>query len=388
MDIELEEDIDNAFVGSSVQSLRYQDFIDISMDTRNTPVLWGPPGIGKTALINAVIKKRRMLLRTLIGSTMDPTDVAGLPVLKHLPDGTIITEFTMPDWFYEVSEYARKFPEYGACVFIDEITTASPPVQAALLTFIQDRRIGKFYLPDNVLIIAAGNPASQAADGWQLAPPTANRFAHIDFIPSKVDWFAGMRVAWNSKTVSDFELNHRSFIVAFLTNNTSLINKMPDDPEAAGLAWPSMRQWDNAARMLGRAKDKIMGEMVVKSCVGTEASDEYFKWLSQLQIPSYEDVISDPTSVAWASLRADELYMVLSIVIDNVNMGNLDDTFTVFRAAQVSRKPDVVSSLIIPFKKQAFVVYRQAGESTKKLPLAFAQLANEILTPLRRGRGA
>ncbi len=374
---------DGVFVGDSPETQKYLDYIEIAFDCQKVPCLWGPPGVGKTQLINAIAKKRKMLLRTLTASTMDPSDVAGLPVLSKQADGTIITEFTKPYWFYEVEQYANEY-EQGAIIFIDEITTASPPVQAALLTFVQDRRIGKFFLPDNVLLIAAGNPPSIAPDGWQLSPPTANRYAHLNYEPSITDWFKGMRVGWN-KPISEMERSMRGFVVGFLTENKSLINKMPEDPEKAGLAWPSMRSWDTAATMLGRAANLEMATTVVISAVGDEAGKEYIEWLKKLNLPAYEDVMSNPAGVPWKSLRADELYMVLSIVIDNASVDNKDESIAVFKAAKAAKKDDVVSTLIVALHKAIVSSYEKSNIPTPAdLRLVMSRLALLILGDLHK----
>jgi len=342
------------FIGKSKKTQRYISIIEIALDTKNTPFLRASPGVGKTALINAIARRRRMHLHTLLGSTMDPTDVGGLPATKTLPDGEVVTVFTQLEWFKEVVDFAKANPQ-GAIIFIDEITTTTPPVQAALLTFIQDRRIGKYKLPDNVLIIAAGNPPEEAADGWQLAPPTANRLIHIDYQPSIPDWFAGMRVAWNNPEVTQRELNQRSFIVGFLTANKKYINDMPSDPDEASQAWPSMRSWDNAAQMLGRVEggDMILARQIATAAVGKKVGDEYIDWIEALlknPVPDYADIINDPYSIGWNMFGADALYLIMSLVVDYVEDENFEATMKVFEAALQSRKPDVIASLIVPLK--------------------------------------
>jgi hypothetical protein len=375
---QIAEEEDVPFVGTSAKTQMYQDFIDIAFDTRIVPLILGAPGVGKTALINAVTRKRGMFIRTLLGSTMDPTDVAGLPTITTLPTGTKITEFTKPDWFQEVEDYALANPQ-GSCIFIDEITTTTPPVQAALLTFIQDRRIGKYFLPHNVLIIAAGNPPSQAADGWQLAPPMANRFSHLNYEPSISDWFAGMKVAWNSTTLTQREKRHRAFIVSFLSIHRDLINKIPDDPEEASKAWPSMRQWDNVARMLGRTKKQSLLPIIVKSCVGEEAASEYTKWLTTLKmLPKYEDVMANP-NFEWKAVRADLLYLLMSNVVDGVTTDNYDQTMVVFNKALESKKNDVLRPLIVPLTRAVFKEFNEAGLPIDRQRLEIAQLAQLIV---------
>jgi len=350
------------FVGSSKETKRYLNAIEIALETRDVPYFIGEPGVGKTALIGAVARRTNRLLRTLTVSTMDPADVAGLPVVSHKPDGTVVTEFTKPYWFYELEQYALDNPA-GAILFIDELTTAVPPVQAALLTFIQDRRIGKFFLPDNVLIVAAGNPVEQSPDGWLLAPPTANRLTHIKFIPSIPDWFEGMKVAWNVP-VSEAEKRMRGYIVGFLTANRGLVNACPTDPVEASGAWPSMRQWDKLSRQLARVNGDIpLATMLAVGSVGEEAGTAFIKWMKQLSLPDYNQVLNHPTAVNWADLRSDELYMVLSIVVDNIDVGNWEQSLKVFEAAKAAHKDDVVHSIILGLRKRIEKAFTDVGEN-------------------------
>lgn len=377
-----EMNINGPFVGKSEVTKRLVTLIEIGFDTKNVPVIWGPPGVGKTAIIHSIVERRKMLMRVIIGSTMDPTDVAGLPVLRTLQDGSSVTAFALPEWFVEVRDYALNHPE-GAVVFIEEITTATPPVQAALLTFIQDRRIGKTYLPDNVLIVVAGNPPSQAADGNLLAPPTANRLVHYDYVPSNADWFEGMNAAWN-KTVSAHEKLMRSYVVGFLTERTDIINACPDDPEEAGQAWPSMRSWDNAARMLGQTQDAKMADILVKAAVGDKAGKDFMSWMSKLTLPRYEAVMAKPQDINWASLRGDVLHMTLATVVQNVTTDNFDASVKVFEAAKSAKKDDIVAGLILSFKRKIAEEYEKEGKDVKKLAPIFARLAVAIIGQLHK----
>lgn len=382
--------LNQPFVGKSKETQRLVRLIEIGFDTKNVPVIWGPPGVGKTAIIHSIVEKRKMLMRVIIGSTMDPTDVAGLPILRTLPNGESVTSYALPEWFVEVRDYAMENPE-GAVVFIEEITTAPPPVQAALLTFIQDRRIGKTTLPDNVLILVAGNPPSQAADGNLLAPPTANRMVHYDYEPSIKDWYEGMTVAWN-KSVGEREKQMRSYIVGFLTEHTDVINRCPEDPEEAGQAWPSMRSWDNAARMLGqvganggdKAENERLAHLIVNAAVGREVGDDFMSWMKKLSLPRYEAVMANPETVNWASLRGDVLHMTLSTVVQNVTIENFDDSMVVFETAKKAKKDDIVAGLILSFKRKIAEQYAAEGLDTKPLATKFARLGVKIIGEMHK----
>ena len=126
-------------------------------------LVWGAPGVGKTAHIRAVASKQGWQLIEIIASLHDPTDFNGLPVLHN---GGV--RFAPPDWVYQFEEQGQ------GILFLDELTTAPPTVQAALLRLVLERKVGAHSLPAGVRIVAAANPPDIAASGWELSPPLAN----------------------------------------------------------------------------------------------------------------------------------------------------------------------------------------------------------------------
>ena len=84
-------------------------------------VLWGPPGCGKTAVVEALSGVNGWACETVIASVREPSDFAGLPVVGG--DGSV--RLAPPAWA------ERIIGADGGVVFFDEITTAPPSVQAA-----------------------------------------------------------------------------------------------------------------------------------------------------------------------------------------------------------------------------------------------------------------
>jgi MoxR-like ATPase len=134
------------------------------------PVLvWGMPGTGKSTFIES-LQRDGFPVYTMIASLHDPTDFNGLPVLH---DGRM--RFAPPDWVYLFEEHGQ------GILFLDELTTAPPTVQTALLRLVLERKVGAHSLPAGVRIVAAANPPDIAASGWELSPPLANRFVHLNW---------------------------------------------------------------------------------------------------------------------------------------------------------------------------------------------------------------
>ena len=118
-----------------------------AMKRKRPVMIWGAPGIGKSDLVATLA---RMLGRQLIDIRLplwEPTDIKGMPYYNAT---TGKMEWSIP------AEFPTD-PESTAIIFLDEINGAAPSVQAAAYQLILNRRIGQYVLPENVVIVAAGN---------------------------------------------------------------------------------------------------------------------------------------------------------------------------------------------------------------------------------------
>jgi DNA-binding NtrC family response regulator len=139
-------------------------------------ILWGPPGQGKTSVIKQIAADQKRHLEVILASIREPQDFAGLPMLSNG-----VASLMPPDWAKRLAEVDN------GILFTDEVNTAPPSVQAALLRVCLDKVAGDCHLGDDTSVIAAANPPEQAADGWDLAPPLANRFCHLNWdLPAEV----------------------------------------------------------------------------------------------------------------------------------------------------------------------------------------------------------
>ena len=146
--------------------------------------IWGPPGIGKSDIIQQI--KDEMEKCHLIDirlSLWEPTDIKGMPyyaandnIMKWAPPAEL------PD-----AKMAKKYKTI--ILFLDEMNSAAPAVQAAAYQLILNRRVGTYTLPDNVLIVAAGNREADKGVTYRMPAPLANRFVHLEMKVDFDDWF-------------------------------------------------------------------------------------------------------------------------------------------------------------------------------------------------------
>ena len=141
--------------------------------------LWGPPGIGKSELVEGITNDLGGLMIDLRLGQMEPTDIRGIPFYnKELGKMDWAPPIELPD-----EESAAAYPI--VVLFLDELNSAAPSVQSAAYQLILNRRIGKYRLPDNVVMVAAGNRESDKGVTYRMPTPLANRFIHQEM---KVDF--------------------------------------------------------------------------------------------------------------------------------------------------------------------------------------------------------
>jgi AAA domain (dynein-related subfamily) len=293
--------------------------LGVAIAARVPVLLWGAPGTGKTSVVRAMAAAADWPCETVIASIREPADFAGLPIVNRAADGDHKrVDFAPPRWAVSLAEAGH------GVAFFDEISTAPPAVQAALLRVVLERTVGDLVLPDDVSVVAAANPPEQAADGWDLSPPLANRFCHLEWPVDARTVAGGFSSGWATpeppRLEPAWELRipvMRSWIAGFITVRPMLAIAVPDDAAGGGRAWPSPRTWDMAARLQAAAESAGTGELatslLIRGCVGAGAGVEFVTWLAEADLPDPEAVLARPESFMLPA-RGDRAYAALSSV--------------------------------------------------------------------------
>ena len=166
----------------TITSVQTRKALLAAIKAKRPVFLWGPPGIGKSEVVAEVAEELNGFVIDLRMAQMEPTDIRGIPFFNK--------DINKMDWASPVDlpdeEFASKYPLI--LLFLDEMNSAPPAVQAAGYQLILNRRIGKYVLPDNVAIVAAGNRDSDKGVTYRMPMPLANRFLHLEMRADFASW--------------------------------------------------------------------------------------------------------------------------------------------------------------------------------------------------------
>jgi len=211
--------------------------------------LWGPPGIGKSDIIHQIGVQLDALVIDIRLSLWEPTDIKGIPYYAANDNKMMwAAPAELP-----TAEMAKKHK--NIILFLDEMNSAAPAVQAAAYQLILNRKVGQYELPDNVLIVAAGNRESDKGVTYRMPAPLANRFVHLELAVDFDDWFEW---AVNNEIHTD--------VVGYLTFAKKDLYDF--DPKSPSRSFATPRSWSFVSELLEDDDDENTTTDLVSGAVG------------------------------------------------------------------------------------------------------------------------
>lgn len=237
--------------------------------------LWGPPGIGKSDIIKQLGSELEAHVIDVRLSLWEPTDIKGIPYFDS-NDGTM--RWAPPA---ELPSPQLASQHKQIILFLDEMNSAAPSVQAAAYQLILNRRVGTYELPNNVSIVAAGNRETDKGVTFRMPAPLANRFVHLE-----------MQVDWDDYFEWAVENNIHKDVVGFLSFSKKDLYDF--DPKSSSRAFATPRSWSFVSELLidddldeGTLTDLVSGAIGEGLAVKFMAHRKVAK-----QMPKPEDILS------------------------------------------------------------------------------------------------
>jgi len=265
---------------------------------RRPVFIWGPPGVGKSDVMRQVTEDMKIELRDVRMSLLDPIDLKGFP----MPN----TAKKQMQWLP-----ADFLPTKGKGVlFLDEMNSAPPSVQAAGYQLILNHKIGDYELPPGWTVMAAGNRAGDRSMTHAQPAALANRFVHLDYEVNVDDW--------NNWAM---ENNIHTDLRAFIRFRPNLLHKF--EPETNPRAFPSPRSW---AFVNDIYKDQISQDIefeLIKGTIGEGAASEFIPFVRLIKdLPTVDQVLLDPDGTKMPTSPAAQ-YALVTALDSKATVGNI-----------------------------------------------------------------
>ena len=240
-------------------------------------MLWGPPGIGKSqgvrqlgAAIETGTNKQVHItdVRLLL---FNPIDLRGIP--------TANADKTLAIWLKPQIFQMDPGDDIVNILFLDEISAAPQSVQAAAYQITLDRVVGEHKLPENCIVIAAGNRTTDKSVAFKMPKALANRLLHIEVEGSFASWKQWAIQSGIHPKVTGFLSFRQAHLMCF-------------DAASNDLAFATPRSWEMVSNILNYVDDDIDKMFpLIAGLIGTGMAVEFRTWAKVCNdLPSIPDI--------------------------------------------------------------------------------------------------
>ena len=243
------------------------DVISSLFEQKVPTFLWGAPGIGKSSIVKQIADSKKIGFIDLRLALMDPTDLKGIP-------------------FYDKDSHSALWaspaflPREGeGILFLDELNSAPPSVQASAYQLILDRKVGEYELPDGWAIVSAGNREGDRGVTYRMPSPLANRFVHFEMEVDVDDWRF-----WAYESEIDEK------IIAYISYKNEHLFTFDAKNDSKSFATP--RSWEYVDKIL---KSNISEELLLETISGTISKEVAVGFLSFIKVmkrlPNIDEIL-------------------------------------------------------------------------------------------------
>lgn len=290
-----------------------------AIKARLVGMMHGSPAIGKSSIVHAIAEEFNLKVIDLRLSQCDPTDLLGFPRIVdgkagYAPMETFPVEGDSLPFHIDADGKPTEVLYAGWLLFLDELPTAPPAVQAAAYKLILDRMVGQNRLHKKVAIVGAGNLESDNALVQPMSTALQSRMLHISLQLDHNEWLEWARTN---------KLNFRI---------TSYINYKPEalytfDPNHTDHTYASPRTWEFADRVMkvnSDLSDPLMLPLL-GGCISEGVAAEFIQFCKiENELPSLKEIVAMPDSCRMPK-EPSTLFLMSGMLGNGTTKDNLDE---------------------------------------------------------------
>ena len=240
---------------------------------RQRPILLiGPPGIGKTAIMEQIADKCQVGLVAYTITHHTRQSAVGLPkIVTRIYNGVPVdvTEYTMSEIIASVYDCMEKTGKKEGILFVDEINCVSETLAPAMLQFLQNKTFGTHKVPEGWIIVAAGNPPAYNKSVREFDIVTLDRVRKIEILPDTETWLEYAR-----------ENQIHGAVISYLSMKKD--NFYAAENTVDGKVFVTARGWEDLSELLKsyeemeiEAGEELIGEFLQKEEIVRDFSAYY-----------------------------------------------------------------------------------------------------------------
>jgi hypothetical protein len=240
------------------------------------PIFKGSPGIGKSAALIQFAKDHNLKMIDVRLSQLAPEDLNGLPM--RVGNKAIFAPYDL--FPLEGDEIPEGYA--GWLVFLDEITSATKPVQAASYKLLHDKMIGNTLLHENVVMVAAGNKMTDKAVVNQMSTAAQSRLTHFE-----------VEVNHGDAINLFYKIGVDKRIISYLSYMPSkLMDFRPDHQEHT---FPCPRTWVNLSKLIKDEDITPSAGPRIGGTIGEGTAIDFMTFSKEFdRLPKIDKIMSDP----------------------------------------------------------------------------------------------
>jgi hypothetical protein len=237
-------------------------------------MLWGATGVGKSESVRQLADELDAELRDVRLCQKQPTDIAGLPALDHEVKRTV---------FYPPAFLAPRADGKAVVLFFDEISLAPDDTKGAVLGILEERRQGDIQIPDNWIIVAAGNRPEDLGCARSLGAAANRRLLHIVIEPQL------------EATLAHFiKIKVAPEVLAFLKVFPQHLSGEESARQQKHELYPRPASWKKVSDVYDelRRADKNMRHLAVAGIIGDSVATEFMMLAEEVaQLKSVDELL-------------------------------------------------------------------------------------------------